>query len=51
MRVVDFINELSQHPGAAEVADVMWDDATGKVWIDIKKPEKPKKPKKAKKDK
>lgn len=44
MRVVDFLNELSQHSGDAEVITLEWDDDG--VYCEVKKPSKSK-PKKA----
>lgn len=43
MRVVDFINELSQHPGAAEVTALEY-DADG-VYVTVEKVKKPRKKK------
>lgn len=43
MKVVDFINELSKHPGEAEVSALEYD--AGAVYVSVEKPKKPRKQK------
>lgn len=51
MKVVDYINALSQHPGNEEVESLEEDGDKVFVNVSKKKPKEPKKPKKPKAEK